>query len=56
MHAPKRTTWWIAVILMALSIIMYLGIFRIPILSQFTYWFAAASSILLIIATRIRSI
>jgi hypothetical protein len=47
--APKNITWWIALILAALGIIFHFVSVR-P-LSQFSFWFVAASAVLLLLAT-----
>lgn len=52
--APKNITWWIALILAVLGII---GNFAsVPFLSQFSFWLVLASAVLLLIATRFKSL
>ena len=47
--APKNITWWIALILAVLGIIFHFVSVR-PF-SQFSFWFVAASAVLLLLAT-----
>jgi len=47
-------TWWIALALVALALITSFGIIRIPVISGF--WLAVASSVLLLVATRIKAL
>ena len=49
LSAPKKITWWIAVILGVLGI---LGTFiSIPFVSAYAFWFVAVAFILLALAT-----
>ncbi len=52
---PKNITWWIALILAVLGVIGYF-VKSIPFLSQFSFWLVLASAVLLLIATRFRSL
>ena len=46
---PKKITWWISVILVVIGLI---GFFvTIPVVSDYKFWFAAASAVLMILAT-----
>ncbi len=47
-------TWWIALALIVLALIANYGIVNIPIISGF--WLAVASSVLLLVATRIKAL
>jgi hypothetical protein len=54
LSAPKNITWWIALILAVLGII---GRFvSVQFLSEFSFWLILASAVLLLIATRFRSL
>ena len=50
--APLNITWWIALILAVVGIILY---FVGPI-SQYAIWFVIASAALLLLATRVKSL
>ena len=52
LSAPKNITWWIALILAVVGIILY---FAGPI-PQFAIWIVLASAVLLLIATRFKDI
>jgi hypothetical protein len=52
---PQNITWWIALILAVLGVIGYF-VKSIPVLSQFSFWFVLVSAVLLLIATRVRSL
>jgi len=49
-------TWWIALILLILAVLLNFGILRLPVISGFSFWIAVISSALLLIATRIRAL
>jgi hypothetical protein len=54
LNQPKKITWWIAVILLAVGII---GQFvTIPVIGGYMFWFAAASALLLILATALKGL
>ena len=48
--APQNITWWIANILALAGIIMYF----IPSVSQYAFWPAFVSAVLLLFATRLK--
>ena len=48
---PKVVTWWFAVIVGAVGVLLYLGYVRIPTLSPYIFWLAAGSAGLLALAT-----
>jgi uncharacterized SAM-binding protein YcdF (DUF218 family) len=51
---PKQIVWWISVILIAIAII---GQFvTIPLVGGYMFWFAAASAILMILATALKGL
>ena len=50
--APLNITWWIALILAVVGIILY---FVGPI-SQYAIWFVVASAALLLLATRVKGL
>lgn len=49
-------TWWVALILLILAVLLNFGILRIPVIGAFSFWIAVVSSALLLIATRIRAL
>jgi len=52
LSAPKNITWWIALILAVVGIILhFVGSF-----SQFAIWIILASAVLLLIATRFKGL
>ncbi len=54
LNQPKKITWWISVILIAIAII---GQFvNIPVIGGYMFWFAAASAILMILATALKGL
>ncbi|MCL4416926.1 MAG: hypothetical protein M1365_09545 [Actinobacteria bacterium] len=55
-HNVNGITWWIALILLILAVLLNFNIIRIPVISEFSFWIAVASSALLLIATRIRAL
>jgi len=48
--APLNITWWIALILAVVGIILYF----VGSLSQYSFWFVIASAALLLLATRVK--
>ena len=50
--APLNITWWIALILAVVGIIMYF----IGSVSQYSFWPALVSAALLLIATRVKGL
>ena len=52
LSAPKNITWWIALILAVVGVILnFVGSF-----SQFAIWIILASAVLLLIATRFKDL
>ena len=47
---PTVVTWWIAVIVAAVGVLLHLGYVSIPVLSPYIFWLAAGSAGLLAIA------
>jgi len=52
--SPKKTTWWIAVILGALGIIG--SLVSVPFISGISFWLVAAAFILLALATYLKGL
>lgn len=51
---PRKITWWIALILVAIAII---GQFvSIPVIGAYLFWFAAGSAALMLLATAIKGL
>jgi len=52
LSAPKNITWWVGLILAVVGIILYfIGSF-----SQYSFWLALVSAVLLLIATRFKGL
>jgi hypothetical protein len=49
LSAPKRTTWWTAVILGGVGILA--NFFAIPIISGYSFWFVLVGFVLLALGT-----
>jgi hypothetical protein len=54
LSAPKRITWWVAVIVGVVGILAYLV--TIPVLSGFAFWLVAIAFALLAVATAVKSL
>ncbi len=52
LNAPKKVTWWVAVVLGVLGIIA--SFVSIPFVSGFAFWFVAVAFILLALATYLK--
>ena len=52
--APKVITWWIAFILGALGLLGYLG--NVSTLSAYSFWFAFAGLVLMLVATLVKGL
>lgn len=48
MSAPKKVTWWISLILIALAVIA--SFVSIPVLSGIAFWLAVVGGVILLIA------
>jgi hypothetical protein len=54
LNQPKKITWWISIILLVVGV---LGEFvTIPVIDGYTFWFTAASAVLLILATALKGL
>ena len=54
LSAPKKTTWWIAVVLGALGILGTLV--SVPFVSTYAFWFVAIAFVLLAVATYVKGL
>lgn len=54
LSAPKRMTWWVAVIVGAVGVLSYLV--TIPVLSDFAFWLVTIAFVLLVLATALKSL
>lgn len=54
LSAPKVITWWIAVVLGVLGILLHLGWLNIAALSSYVFWIEALAFLVLAIATLIK--
>lgn len=54
--APKASTWWVALALGILGILMYLGYVKIPALAGYTFWVEVAAFGLLALSGPIKSL
>jgi hypothetical protein len=55
LSSPKQITWWIALVLTVISVIMELGI-RIPVIHRYSFALIAIAAVLLLIASRIKAL
>jgi hypothetical protein len=53
---PKKTTWWTALILGLVGILLHEGIVSIAVISGLSFWFVAVAFILLALATTIKGL
>jgi len=53
---PKKTTWWTALILGLVGILLHEGIVSIAVISGLSFWFIAVAFLLLILATAIKGL
>mgnify|MGYP001028752376 CR=1 FL=1 len=56
LSAPKAPTWWIAVVLGVLGILLHLGVFTIAGLSGYAFWLVAIAFVLLVLATLLKGL
>jgi hypothetical protein len=56
LFTPKASTWWIAVVLGVLGILLHLGVLTIAGLSGFAFWLVAIAFILLALGTMLKSL
>ena len=56
LSSPKKLTWWIAVVLGVLGILLHLGAFAIAGLSGYGFWLVAVAFVLLVLATFIKGL
>jgi hypothetical protein len=56
MSPPEGLTWWIALVLTALAVLMQQGILNIAALAPYTFWMVVIASVLLLVATRIHNL
>ncbi|MEN8242156.1 MAG: hypothetical protein ABFS17_09570 [Chloroflexota bacterium] len=52
LNAPKKITWWIAVILGVLGVVA--NFVAIPFVSGFAFWFVTVAFVLLALATYLK--
>jgi hypothetical protein len=52
LNAPKKVTWWIAVVLGGVGVLAELV--TIPVISAFAFWLVAAAFVLLGLATYLK--
>ena len=56
MSPPEGLTWWTALILTALAILLQQGILRIAALTPYAFWMVVIAAVLLLVATRIHNL
>ena len=56
LNAPKVSTWWIAVIIGALGIVLKLGLVAVAGLSAYSFWLVAIGFVLLALATALKGL
>ena len=54
LNAPKKLTWWIAVIVGVIGIVAHLV--TIPVVSGFAFWLVAVAFVLLALATYLKGL
>ena len=54
LRAPRKTTWWIALALGLIGVLIHIGVLRIGSLGEFAFWAVAIGLGLLLVGTRIR--
>lgn len=56
LNAPKVVTWWIAVIIGVVGIVLKLGIVTIGALSASSFWLVAIAFVLLALASALKGL
>lgn len=56
LNAPKKTTWWIALVVGVLGILFKLGLISIVGVSAYGFWLVAIAFILLLLATALKGL
>ncbi len=53
---PKSITWWIALVLTFMAILLQQGILNIAALAPYTFWMVVIAAVLLLLATRLHNL
>ena len=56
LKSPKKPTWWIAVVLGGVGILLQLGVLRIAGLSGYTFWLVTIAFVLLVLGTLLKGL
>jgi hypothetical protein len=56
LRTPRQTTWWIALALGLIGVLIHIGVLRIGGLGEFAFWAVAIGLGLLLVGTRIRGL
>ena len=56
LSAPKKTTWWIALVVGLLGILLKLGILAIADASAYSFWLVMIAYLLLLLATAVKGV
>jgi hypothetical protein len=54
LSSPKRTTWWVALVLGAVGLLA--SVVSIPVLSGLAFWLVLAGLVLLLVATAVKGL
>ena len=54
LNAPKQITWWIALIIGAIGIIVRFVI--VPVISPYAFWFVVVALVLLLLSTHLKGL
>ena len=56
LSAPKASTWWIAVVLGVLGVLLHLGVLTIAGLSGYAFWLVTIAFVLLAVGALIKGL
>jgi len=56
LSAPKVVTWWIAVIVGAIGVILQLNVLTLPALTPYIFWLPVVGLVLLVLATLLKDL
>jgi len=56
LSAPKKLTFWIALAIFIIGILLYFGVLPIPSLKAYCFWGVAVSYVLLALSTTMKNL
>ena len=56
LSAPKKLTFWIALAIFIIGILLYFGVLPIPSLKAYSFWGGAVSYVLLALSTTMKNL